>query len=136
MSSNAPYALVADDDFVIRSDAAQILADAGFRPLEAGNVAEAIDLLERHASEVTLLFTDVEMPGDRNGFTLARETARRWPEIGILVASGVARPGPDDLPSDALFVAKPFSPDVIYDRLQVLLPDGAKPEPLRAWLAD
>ena len=57
-----------------------------------------MSVLEQHAGDITLLFTDVQMPGGRDGFDLAREAAERWPDIKILVASGTAKPGPEDLP--------------------------------------
>lgn len=126
-----PYALVVDDDVLILLNAMDILTDAGFRPLEAYSVDTAEAVLVEYADEITLLFTDVHMPGTRDGFDLARLTAERWPEIGIMVSSGVARPEPGQMPAGALFVQKPFSADAIYDRLQVLLPSGKKPEPLR-----
>ena len=69
--------------------------------------------------------------GGADGFGLARAVAERWPDIGILVASGRARAEEGDMPDGAVFVAKPFSADVIYDRIHVLLPDGKKPEPLK-----
>ncbi len=126
-----PYALVVDDDVLILLHAMDILTDAGFRPLEAYSVDAAEAVLVEYADEITLLFTDVHMPGSRDGFDLARLTAERWPAIGIMVSSGVARPEPGDMPVGAVFVKKPFSADAIYDRLQVLLPDGRKPEPLK-----
>ncbi len=116
---------------MIRMDACAIIEDAGFQALEAGNVAQATGLLEEHAGRVDLLFTDVQMPGDGDGFSLARETARRWPDIRILVASGERSPGPDDLPEGAVFLNKPFSADLVHDRLKELFPDGERPEPLR-----
>jgi CheY-like chemotaxis protein len=127
----APYALVVDDEPLILMDACDILSDAGFRPLEAGRVDEAIGIIEAHAGDITLVFTDVQMPGGGDGFNLAREVARRWPDIRTLVASGAARPGKGDLPETAVFISKPFSADVVHERLQELLPDGRKPEPLR-----
>lgn len=111
-------------------DAADILSAAGFRPIEAQNVDAAEVLLIEYADEIVLLFTDVQMPGSRNGFDLARMTAECWPEIGILVASGLANPYAGLMPDGAMFLRKPFHAEVIYDRLQVLLPDGKKPEPL------
>ena len=69
----------------------------------------SMSVLEQHAGDITLLFTDVQMPGGRDGFDLAREAAERWPDIKILVASGTAKPGPEDLPPNAVFVGKPFS---------------------------
>jgi len=126
-----PFALVVDDDFLVLMNAMDILAAAGFRPLEAHNVDAAEAVLVDYADEITLLFTDVQMPGSRNGFDLARMTAERWPEIGILVSSGMATPEPGLMPEGAVFVRKPFSAEVIYDWLKVLLPDGKLPEPLK-----
>jgi DNA-binding response OmpR family regulator len=132
LDDRRPFALVVDDDALILMDASDILSDAGFRPLEASDVDAAEILLVEYAAEITLLFTDVQMPGTRNGFDLARMTAERWPDIGILIASAVADPHPELMPKGAIFVRKPFSQDVIYDRLQALLPEGKKPEPLKA----
>jgi CheY-like chemotaxis protein len=128
---DAPFALAVDDDPQILMDVCDILSDAGFRCLEAGTVMEAIAALEAQADEITLLFTDVQMPGARDGFDLARETARRWPEVKILVASGNLGPKEGDLPDRAVFIGKPFSAEVVHTRLQELLPDGEKPEPLK-----
>lgn len=110
---DAPFALVVDDDGIIRMYACDILSDAGFRPLEAENVDEALSVLEQHAGDITLLFTDLQMPGGRGGFDLAREAAERWPDIEILVAPGAAKPGPEGLPPNAVFVGKPFSAQVV-----------------------
>jgi CheY-like chemotaxis protein len=127
----APYALIVDDDVLIRLDAVDILAEVGFRTLEAGNVAEAIAVLEARGGDVQLLFSDVQMPGEENGFDLARRCHFNWPHISILVASGQAHPQDGDLPPDAVFIGKPFSSQIIHDRLEELLPDGKKPEPLK-----
>lgn len=129
--SNSPYALVADDDFLVRMDAETILEDAGFRALSAANGVEAIKLLEDHADLVALLFTDVEMPGGPDGFEVARTTARRWPDISIVVASGGVKPGVGDLPEGAVFLDKPFSAQMVHDHIDKILPDGRKPEPLK-----
>ena len=127
----APYALVVDDDGFIRMDAMDILEEAGFRTFEASDGDRAMALLaERHAV-IVLLFTDVQMPGSRNGFAVARETARQWPHIAIVVASGHVKPGPDDLPKGACFIGKPFTAEMVHDHLKDILVDGRKPEPLR-----
>jgi FixJ family two-component response regulator len=93
---------------------------------------EAIKLLEDYADLVVLLFTDVEMPGGPDGFELVRTTARRWRDISIVVASGGVKPGLDDLPEGAVFLDKPFSAQMVHDHIDRILPDGQKPEPLKA----
>lgn len=135
-TENSPFAIVADDDTLIRMDAASILEDAGFRVLEAANVEEALVLLETSGESVQLLFTDVEMPpSDLNGFYLARKCSAGWPHIGIIVASGRAQPDDRDMPEGARFVKKPFSADVVYNHLQKILPEGKMPKPLKSNVA-
>ena len=127
---NTPYALVVDDDGLIRMDAVDILEEAGFRVLEAANAEEALLVLQKHGEDIQLLFTDVQMPpGELNGFHLARQCYASWPHIGIIVASGMIEPSEGEMPQEARFVKKPFSADVVYDHLQELLPDGKKPQP-------
>ena len=126
-----PYALVVDDDGLIRMDAMDILRGAGFRTFEASDGDKAMALLAREHDLIVLLFTDVQMPGSRDGFAVARETAQRWPHIAIVVASGQAHPGPGDMPEGACFINKPFTAEMVHDHLQDILPDGRKPAPLR-----
>lgn len=126
-----PYALIVDDDGLLRMDVAEILEQVGFRTLEAGDGDEAIRVLEQHHLDVTLLFSDVEMPGSRNGFALAREVAVRWSSIALVIASGRMRPGEGEMPEGARFIGKPFSIETVHGHLREILPDDRKPEPLR-----
>ncbi|WP_236549370.1 response regulator, partial [Novosphingobium sp. TCA1] len=128
----APFALIADDDPLVRMSSAEILEEAGFRVLEAESVDQAVRILQANGNGIRLLFTDVQMPpSNRDGFELARTCADAWPDIHILVASGLVRPGDGDLPEGAIFINKPFSADLVYDRLQDLLPTDEQPAPLR-----
>ena len=82
--------------------------------------------------DVTLLFSDVEMPGSRNGFALAREVCVRWPYISLVIASGRLSPGPGELPEGARFISKPFSAETVHGHLREVLPDGVKPAALKS----
>lgn len=129
--STVPYALVVDDNALILMDACDILDAAGFRFYEASTGDAAKLLLMDHAEEVTLLFSDVEMPGDTDGFALARHVAVHWPWIEIVIVSGNAEPGPGSMPTKATFLRKPFNREIIHTHLRDTLPDHMKPEPLR-----
>ena len=132
MNDTAPFALVADDDPLIRMTACDILSDAGYRCHEAATAEQALEILAEHGAHIRLLFSDVQMPpGSLTGFDLARQCAGDWPEIGILIASGGTAPGPDDLPPGAEFITKTFSADVVHDHLRKILPNGEQPEQLR-----
>ena len=91
----------------------------------------AILVLEQHHLDIVLMFSDIEMPGSRNGFALAQETAVRWPSVAIVVASGRLKPADGDLPTGACFIGKPFSAEMVHSHLREILSDDRKPEPLR-----
>lgn len=129
--STVPYALVVDDDALILLDASDILERAGFRLHEASSGDDAKALLAIHAENIILLFSDVEMPGETNGFALARHVAEQWPWIEIVIASGRIQPEPGDMPDKATFIRKPFNDSMVRDHLLEILPDQKQPEPLR-----
>ncbi len=130
-SPSTSFALVVDDDAFIRMDAAAILEDAGFETFEAAHADAAVRVLHECHRHLTLLFTDVQMPGTLDGFALARYVSEHWPHISIVVASGQARPSPGELPEGAHFIAKPFSVQIVHDHLKSMIPDERKPKPLR-----
>ncbi|MCW1430872.1 response regulator [Novosphingobium sp. JCM 18896] len=129
--STSPYALVVDDNVMVLMHACDILEEAGFRFYEASTGDAAAELLNDVASNVTLLFTDVEMPGVLDGFALARLVSERWSHIEIVVASGGLRPEPGDLPDRAIFIGKPFDASLVHDHLRRILPDGKQPAQLK-----
>ncbi len=112
-------------------DVVEILEHAGFQVLYVEQGDAAFELLKVRHPEVVLLFTDVQMPGELDGFALARRVAFSWPHISIVVASGHAKPQPGWMPDKARFIAKPFSAELVRTHLQELLPHGHKPEPLK-----
>ena len=117
------HALIVDDDELLRMDVAEILDQAGFRTIEAEHGDAAILILEQRHLDIVLLFSDVEMPGSRNGFALAREAAVKWPHIAIVIASGRLRPAEGELPEGACFISKPFSAEAVHHHLREVLPD-------------
>jgi DNA-binding NtrC family response regulator len=113
-------------------DVEAILDDAGFASMTARDTPEALKMIEKNASSTVLLFTDIDMPGGPDGLALARETAERWPHISIVVASGVQRPGPKDLPEGAVFLPKPFGPNILRKHVNMVLSEKSKPSSLNA----
>ncbi|GGE07258.1 response regulator [Aureimonas endophytica] len=113
-------ALVAEDEPLLRMEAADTLEEAGFTVLEAATSDAALRHLEAHGS-IELLFTDIEMPGPIDGIGLAREVAQRWPGVSIVVCSGRYSLQPGDLPRQARFIAKPFTPDLMIQAIETAM---------------
>ena len=126
-----PFALVVDDEPLLRMDIAEILEQAGFRTLEAASGDEALTILEERHRDVALLFSDVDMPGTRDGFALAREVALRWPAISIVIASGRLQPEAGDMPDGGRFIGKPFSAETVHGHLREIIPEQRKPRALQ-----
>ena len=107
--SKRPVVLIVEDEFLLRIDAVDMVAAAGFEVLEAGNADEAIEVLEAHP-DVTVVFTDIQMPGSMDGLKLARAVKGRWPPIKIVATSGRLDVAEEDLPEGGRFLPKPYSP--------------------------
>lgn len=112
--------LVVDDEPLVRMLGVDVLEDAGFTVVEAGNAAEALEKLRAHP-EVRLVFTDVNMPGELNGLELAQVIHERRPDIRLLIASGQVRPSQDELPAEGQFLPKPWNADEVVGRIRRML---------------
>jgi CheY-like chemotaxis protein len=109
--------LVVEDEILVLMSAIADLEAAGFIVLEASNADEALALLEG-SETIRAVFTDVQMPGTMNGLELARQVHRRWPAVKVLVTSGNALYGSDDLLHGHQFVRKPYSAEDVVAALR------------------
>jgi CheY-like chemotaxis protein len=118
-ASRRDVVLIVEDEYLLRMDAVEMVKAAGFEVVEATNADEAIDVLESRR-DITVVFTDIQMPGSMDGLKLARAVRGRWPPIKIIATSGHARVSETDLPEGGRFLPKPYSPVDVADVLQAL----------------
>jgi DNA-binding response OmpR family regulator len=119
--------LVAEDESAVRRFVTRLLAEAGYRVLEAEDGALALVLAERTREPIHLLVTDVVMP-ELGGGALATRIKDTHPETRVLYLSGY----PDEqlghegvVAADAAFLAKPFRADELRERVRSVL-DAAR----------
>lgn len=79
--------LVVEDEEDVRHLVCRLLAGLGYRIVDAIDGKSALERLEADP-EVSLLFTDVVLPGGMNGPDIAREAQSRRPDIKVLYTSG------------------------------------------------
>ncbi len=79
--------LVVDDEETILKLSRRILERAGYEVLVASEGREALGLFIRHRAEISLVITDLAMPG-MNGFTLLWALRRSKPDLRVMVATG------------------------------------------------
>jgi CheY-like chemotaxis protein len=99
--------LIVEDEFLVRMDIADRLADEGYEVFEAASADEAVAVLEGNA-DIRILFTDIDMPGSMDGLKLAAAVRDRWPPIKIVVTSGHRIVEITDLPDGSVFFSKPY----------------------------
>jgi DNA-binding NtrC family response regulator len=104
--------LVVEDEPLIRMSAVAALQDAGYWVLEAQNSAEALNILSQH-SEISILVTDVRMPGHMDGLALVTWVQLNNPGIRSVVVSANATAAEAGKAGAFGFVAKPYLPDTI-----------------------
>jgi CheY-like chemotaxis protein len=115
--------LIVEDEFLLRMDATDMVRAAGFEVLEAANADQAIEILETRP-DITVVFTDIQMPGSMDGLKLARAVRGRWPPIKIVATSGHHHVGESDLPEGGRFLPKPYSPNQVTGLLRELMGGG------------
>jgi two-component sensor histidine kinase/CheY-like chemotaxis protein len=123
-STEIPNVLVVEDEMVLRMRAVDIVEDAGFHAVEAVNADQALSILESR-SDISLLFTDIQMPGSMDGLKLAHAVCNRWPAIKIILVSGQVDPSDEEKPADSRFFAKPLSVERMIAELQAMVSKGA-----------
>ncbi len=111
--------LVVEDEVLIRLDVADFLRDNGFQVVEAANVAEAMAVLTS-PMRISLVFTDVQMPGGMDGLDLARWMREHRPDVPVIVTSGQLRTEDlrDDLAHLVPIEQKPYSETALLARIR------------------
>lgn len=99
--------LVVEDEALVRLDIVMQLEEEGFTVREADNADAAIKILEADKS-ISILFTDIDMPGSMDGLRLSRAVRDRWPPVKIVVTSGHRKVEITDLPDGSVFHSKPY----------------------------
>jgi len=74
----------------------------------------------RKRFDITVVFTDIQMPGSMDGLKLAQAVRGRWPPIKIVATSGHVSVTQKDLPEGGRFLLKPYSPNQITGVLREL----------------
>jgi two-component sensor histidine kinase len=123
-AQSLPNVLIVEDEMVLRMRAVDIVQDAGFNPVEAVNADDALLILESR-SDISLLFTDIQMPGNIDGLKLAHAVHKRWPSIKIVLVSGKIELSDADKPESSRFFGKPIESAAMILELQEMIGAGA-----------
>ncbi len=116
--------LLVDDNDEVRTVVRMLLERAGFDVLEAVNGSEAIAVFEDRADAISLLVTDMSMPG-MSGRELADVLRSREAAIRVLFTSGFPDSRADGADSTGeAYLMKPFTHDELVSAARALLAEA------------
>ena len=117
-------ALVVDDSKTIRMIIKRILIDLGYEVCEAGNGLEALKVLDKEKTAVSLVLADWNMP-EMNGMELVK-SLRQNPEFAsmkVLMVTTETEIGQMTAAMEAganEYVMKPFTKDILVEKLELV----------------
>jgi CheY-like chemotaxis protein len=114
--------LVVEDEVLIRLVIADYLRECGYRVHEAVSAEEAVAILQAPDVSIDVVFSDVEMPGDMDGFGLARWVRSNKPGIQVILTSGAERSADiaATLCEAGPLLKKPYPSQDVVDRIRQL----------------
>ena len=119
--------LVVDDEAAIRDLASAMFTRLGFTTLTASHGVEAIEILERRHTEISLVLLDMTMP-KMNGEEVYRRLRTFAPDMPVLLSSGHDESHAADLVNDeqrAGYIQKPYTYRNLLERVRALIPNSA-----------
>jgi len=126
LSSRGETILLVDDEPLVRMLAAEQLEDLGYHVIEAEDGPSALRLLAG-GDPISLLITDVGLPGGMNGRQLAETVRETLPDLEILFITGYAENAVFNhghLAPGMHVMTKPFQMDSFARRVKALIGGG------------
>jgi PAS domain S-box-containing protein len=116
--------LVVEDDLSVRELEFRALTRQGYDVMVADSGAQALQIPHERMEQVSLLVTDLVMPGGINGRELAETLRRMYPQLRVIYCSGYSPEiagGRLALEQGVTFVQKPFTPRELLDAITACL---------------
>lgn len=113
LRGGAETLLLVDDEEALLALASESLQVQGYRVLTASNGREALQILAQEP-DISLLFSDIVMPGGINGYELAEQATAQNAGLKVLLTSGYTEKMMTDKEHarfDATLLNKPYSQD-------------------------
>jgi CheY-like chemotaxis protein len=112
------FVLIVEDDADVRQVMREMLTGSPYTILEAQTAAEALAVLRKVGADISVLITDVRMPGILDGLDLARMAQNSWPWVKVIVTTAFAESVAQRLPPNVRFLPKPWWPEEMLAHLR------------------
>lgn len=109
MTNAKPHILFVEDEVLVSALMSEVLDQQGF-DVHAVETGEAALEYIHSGAPVDVLFTDINMPGNVDGATLAVEARKVRPDLPVVYASGRYDSTDVKKVPRSMFLAKPYDP--------------------------
>src|SRR5215813_12575638 len=82
----ATRVLIVEDEFAVGASLGDALRRVGLESIHAADAEEALGILRRES--ISLVITDLRMPGSVDGFALVKWLSKIRPSLPVIVTSG------------------------------------------------
>ncbi|MCX6893769.1 MAG: response regulator, partial [Verrucomicrobia bacterium] len=118
--------LLAEDDRSVRAVTAKMLANMGFKVIQAVDGAEAVELFAKHKDEIRWVLSDVRMPR-MDGWEVLATVRKLCPGVPVVLATGYdpAVMDADHHPDQPQVVlSKPYGVAELQKAIQKVIAEG------------
>jgi CheY-like chemotaxis protein len=114
--------LVVDGNVIERTVISDYLRHCGYRVIEAHDASEAQQALNQEGFNVDVILSDLELPGETNGFQLASWVRTNMPGVKVVLSAAIERTANavGDLCEEGPHLAKPYDPLMVLDHIKRL----------------
>lgn len=120
--------LLVEDDDAVAAGVGHMLRDLGYTYVRAAQAADALVLLET-GQQVDLVFSDMVMPGEIDGLSLAKTIRDRHPNLPVILTTGYSEAAAAAAAERLPLLLKPYSLSKLADTLSDLMPRNAVARP-------
>jgi len=119
-SDSLEIVLLVEPEESARAVISEYLRECGYEVILADNGEHALKMID-HGSSISVVLAAVKLPGDMNGFHLARNIRTYYPDIDVLLVSDDAESA--EVASDLCDegpMEKPYHPKEVLRRIRAL----------------
>jgi CheY-like chemotaxis protein len=120
--------LLVEDNPQVAAVAASLLREHGHEVRRASSGDEAVVVLEGD-HRFDLVFSDLVMPGGRDGLDVAHFVRERWPGLPVLLATGYSEAAGRAVQEGYTLLAKPYIPETLLQAVDDVAAQANLSEP-------
>jgi PAS domain S-box-containing protein len=117
--------LVVEDNPQVGEVSKLLLEQFGYEVVRADRPSAALDVLTRR-DDIVLVFSDIVMPGDMDGLSLARAIRERYPRLPVLLATGYSSAA-ERVGSAFPIIRKPYDYNALGVAVKIALVQASAP---------